>query len=94
MQSVYDIFDEGKISDVDTMKKKLDELISESQVVLKTEWKRVKRGEPIFRITKAVLLLFVLTTSLIGYLYFANRFSIAWHAQPSVPADRPQAGVR
>ena len=36
-------------------------LIAESQKVLKAEWKRVKRGEPIFRVTKWVSLIVCLT---------------------------------
>jgi hypothetical protein len=88
VHSVYEVFDKGKISDVDTMQKKLDALISESQVVLKAEWKRVKKGEPIYRVTKTVLLLIVMSILAVGSLYFLNKISIVWHAQQSAPTDR------
>ena len=42
-------------------------VIAESQAVLKAEWKRVKRGEPVFRITKySALVLLAVSVLLVG----------------------------
>jgi len=91
MQKIYDTLDEGKITDVDAMRLMLDQLIAQSQPLLKREWKRVKRGEPIYQFTKWVLLLLVVGIATAASMYFAGKISIVLHAQPSVARDAPQA---
>jgi hypothetical protein len=46
--------------------RKAEILIAESQKILKTEWKRVKRGEPIFVVSKWLSLILCVTSLLIG----------------------------
>lgn len=50
----------------------MDKLVETIQKELKKEWKRVKAGEPFFRITKWLVSFIVLTTTLIlaGYIVF------------------------
>lgn len=47
----------------------VDQLTKESQAVLKNEWKRVKRGEPVFFATKWVSLLVFVVAVVIAVLY-------------------------
>jgi len=53
-------------------RKKADELTEKVQPILKHEWKRVKKGEAIYRLTQAVALL-VLVVGLVAALFFAFR---------------------
>jgi hypothetical protein len=47
----------------------VDEMVKESQVVLKNEWNRVKRGEPLFVVTEVVSLLLLGAAFLLGVWY-------------------------
>ncbi len=52
--------------------KSVQEILKESQVVLKTEWERVKRGETVFRWTLRVSLAVVVVSLVIGSLYASD----------------------
>jgi len=69
INAIYDI----SVLDEHSNPGTFDDLISlfseEAQRVLKSEWKRVKRGEPIFRATKWVSILFVIAGILIASTY-------------------------
>jgi hypothetical protein len=47
----------------------VDELVKESQLILKREWKRVKGGEPVFVATKWVSLLILVIALFLGIAY-------------------------
>ena len=51
-------------------------LIAESQKVLKAEWKRVKRGEPIFFVTKWLSLIVCATSVVIAVAITFGRISV------------------
>jgi hypothetical protein len=46
-----------------------EDYVAESQRVLKKEWKRVKRGEPTFQVTKWASLLLVIAATVVGGFY-------------------------
>jgi len=48
-----------------------EKVLKKTQVVLKNEWERVKRGERFYRFTKYVLA-FILVVTLIGVVYYAT----------------------
>ena len=52
----------------------VDELVKESQVTLKCEWDRVKRGEPAFITAKRVSMLIIVTALSIGAVYVIGLF--------------------
>jgi len=55
----------------DQIKEQTKDIIADSQVMLKREWKRVKRGEPIHYITKySAIVMFIVTLGLIICLSF------------------------
>jgi hypothetical protein len=47
----------------------VDDLVKETQVILKSEWKRVKRGEPIFVATKLTSLFLFFIAIILGFVY-------------------------
>jgi hypothetical protein len=53
-------------------------VITESQRVLKAEWKRVKRGEPIFATTKWLSLLLLLAALITGATLIAGRVVLSY----------------
>jgi hypothetical protein len=62
-------------SDHDT---KSEALIAESQRVLKAEWKRVKRGEPVFFVTKWLSLIVCLTALGIAISMVWGKISVSY----------------
>lgn len=51
----------------------VNNVIRESQIVLKNEWTRVKQGEPVFVATKAISLFIILTTIVLAtYLWLSH----------------------
>lgn len=57
---------------------KSETLIAESQKVLKAEWKRVKRGEPVFFITKWLSLFVCLTALIIAIAMIWGKISVTY----------------
>ncbi len=56
------------------IQRKIELLTSESQILLKREWKKVKKGEPSYWITKYIALLFICATIIAGRIYFVISF--------------------
>jgi hypothetical protein len=54
----------------------LKEFINDSQAVLKAEWKRVKRGEPVFIATKWISLFVFIVATYFGIQYALGHFQI------------------
>lgn len=52
------------------------DVITESQTVLKAEWKRVKRGEPVFVATKVISISVIVAGLLLWVAYAQNRLHI------------------
>lgn len=57
---------------------KAEHLISESQRVLKAEWRRVKRGEPVFFVTKWLSLMVFLTALAIAISMVFGKISVEY----------------
>jgi hypothetical protein len=57
---------------------KAEALIAESQRVLKAEWKRVKRGEPVFRVTKWLSLIVCGTALGIAAALLYGKITVAY----------------
>ena len=56
----------------------IEDIINESQSVLKQEWKRVKSGEPVFRVTKWAAFTVVLCSALIAATYLSGHLVVAY----------------
>jgi len=56
----------------------VEKIIQESQTVLKNEWKRVKRGEPVFIATKWISLITMLMSIILGAAYANGHLYIKW----------------
>lgn len=56
------------------------DFVSESQAVLKYEWKRVKRGETVFWVTKWLSLAVFVLSCIFAYLYWRGHFVITYAA--------------
>lgn len=62
----------GRLPNPESLDRLEHDTVSEAQAVLKMEWERVKRGEPIYRIAKYALAgLFIAGLALITYTYVA-----------------------
>lgn len=66
----------GKLLDSGAADAVVEEVIKESQTVLKCEWKRVKRGEPVFVATKAISLTVIVGAVLLWVGYAQNHLHI------------------
>ena len=72
VENLYHLHQRGAIpNSFEEIQTPIDELLSESQVLLKREWKRVKKGEPAFWVTKQVALTLFLVSivSSVAYIY-------------------------
>lgn len=58
----------------------IKEFVTESQVVLKYEWKRVKRGETVFWVTKWLSLLVFVASGVVAWLYWRGHFVVTYAA--------------
>ena len=79
LRKVFSIYS-GKIS-LDTMEeteKLIENVAIESQKILKAEWKRVKRGELSFMLTKYVSLVVLLAALIAAFVGLAGHVSISW----------------
>lgn len=56
------------------------DFVAESQAVLKHEWKRVKRGETVFWVTKWLSLFVFVLSGIVAYLYWRGHFVITYAA--------------
>lgn len=70
--------DTNKLNDSSISDKITLVLLNESQALLKTEWKRVKRGEVIFRITKWASLAIFIAATIVGGLYINGHIFIQY----------------
>lgn len=77
VNDIYATFDEGKISDPDAIRDRLNILTGEIQTVLKKEWSRVKRGEMTYIVAKYVALLILGFASAATYAYLSGLISIS-----------------
>lgn len=66
----------GKLLDSSAAEAVVDEVVKESQAVLKYEWKRVKRGEPVFVATKVISLIIIVGAVLLWVAYAQNHLHI------------------
>jgi len=78
VNNVYGKSDVTKQDEHQSLSKRVEALIHESQEVLKYEWGRVKTGEPIFRITKWVALATALAAIVAAVWYFTDHWEIAY----------------
>ncbi|MFZ2218259.1 MAG: hypothetical protein WAV85_06190 [Rhodoferax sp.] len=71
----------GKIPFTETEKvtQAVDSLAAESEAVLKREWRRVKRGELSFFLTKYVSLALLALSVLLLFLYTHGHIAVAWN---------------
>ena len=69
----------GQILNSEAADAVVDELIKESQEILKSEWRRVKRGEPAFAATKWISLLILLTALILWAAYARGYLHIEMH---------------
>jgi hypothetical protein len=69
MNAIYNHTADEEFGNPGTAKRLISEFTGEAQRVLKSEWKRVKRGEPTFRATKWASILLVITAILVGAIY-------------------------
>lgn len=76
MENVIKFPASGKILDSKYAETVVANLVKESQNILKSEWRRVKRGEPAFIITKFSSLLIMILAIILAILYFDNRIAI------------------
>ena len=67
MDAIYSLTADEEFGSPGTLKQLISEFTEEAQRVLKSEWKRVKRGEPTFRVTKWASI--VITAILVGAIY-------------------------
>lgn len=78
MQLVNNVYGKSGVAKPDehsSLEARIEALIQESQKALKTEWRRVKRGEPIYVITKWVSLLATLAAVAVAIANLAGRIS-------------------
>lgn len=70
----------GKVPyrDREAISKTVEAVANESQAVLKKEWRRVKRGETPFFITKYVSLALLVASAILLAVYLTGRLSITW----------------
>lgn len=66
----------GQLLDSSAADALVEEVITESQTVLKYEWKRVKRGEPVFVATKAISLSIIVAAIFLWGAYAQNHLHI------------------
>jgi hypothetical protein len=69
----------------------ISDFVAESQKVLKSEWKRVKRGEITFRMTKWISLLFVTVSIVCGLAYVIHTVAGSHPSQPSHRSEQQQS---
>lgn len=69
MNAVYERNAIEESKNPETSNRLLQEFTEEAQRVLKTEWKQVKRGEPIFRATKWISLSVLVVAVVVGIVY-------------------------
>lgn len=62
----------------------VDSVVNETQIVLKSEWKRVKRGEPVFVATKIISLTILVGAVLLGVAYAQNYLHIELLPNPAL----------
>ena len=77
LSAIKGYFGSNQILDSKVAESLVDELVKESQMILKREWKRVKRGEPVFVATKVVSLLILITALSLGAVYARGHLYIA-----------------
>lgn len=74
--SDFHMYAKNKIDDSDAADILVEELIKETQIILKKEWRRVKRGEPAFIATKVISLLIVVVAVYIAVVYGQGHLQI------------------
>jgi hypothetical protein len=67
----------NNLHDYDNFKELTNPVVLHSQKLLKSEWKRVKRGEPAFYITKYIVVGIILTFSIFITLYLKDFIKIS-----------------
>lgn len=79
IQLVNNVYGKSGVATPDehaSLEARIEALIQESQTVLKTEWRRVKRGESIYRITKWASLLFTVAAVVFAIGHFSGHVSV------------------
>ena len=79
MQLVNNIYGKSGVAQPDehaSLEARIEALIQESQKALKTEWRRVKRGEPIYVTTKWVSLLATVAAVAVAVAQYGGYFSL------------------
>lgn len=69
IKSLHDYVRSDQLHQANDANELADNLVRESQLVLKMEWRRVKRGETVFVATKVVSLLILVTAFIVGVAY-------------------------
>lgn len=80
MQIVNNVYGKSGVAKPDehgSLEARIEALISESHTMLKYEWRRVKRGEPIFFATKWLSLVAALAAVAVGIAYLSGHLVIS-----------------
>lgn len=66
-----------------------EEIIAESQIVLKNEWRRVKKGETPFRVTKWVSIILLLSAlSVASFMYYQSKIIAATVSKVEIESNQ------
>jgi len=71
-------FNSVEVADIASHTQAVESLLADVQIVLKTEWKRVKRGEPIYWLTKWISLLIFIGAATFGLLVATDFVSVSY----------------